>query len=162
MKTLEVYEPWNYKKALKVLNEPLIEHKYRERAEELLRDLEIRELEVILSPAPEPSHEGHKIRIPVNQNPKWYSELYWSYLNEKGEPKLKRKSVKNSLERIISYKDKEYIEFNNPNNTHIYDAMMREFIQYSFKEGIRDSSGNLVYQPDITVTEFHRNNSIPF
>lgn len=32
-------------------------------------------IEVVLIPAPQPKHRGHKIRVAVSHNPPWYSRL---------------------------------------------------------------------------------------
>ncbi len=42
--------------------------------QEMLAELESNQLEIVLTPAPRPAHEGHMIRVRAGQNPRWYRE----------------------------------------------------------------------------------------
>ena len=51
----------------------------KEVAGTLLAEMDEFRLEVILVPASEPRHSGHRIRAAVNRNPAWYSNMYHSH-----------------------------------------------------------------------------------
>ena len=91
---------WNPDYPVSLLPEK-IKKKFVETAGFLRDDLNNSYLEVILVPAPVRMHEGHKIRIVVNQNSKWYSDIYHSW----GTDHFKRHRVIEALERIISQED---------------------------------------------------------
>ena len=53
-----------------------------------------------LAPAPEPSFDGHKIRVIESRNPKWYSEFGVRYWKTPRQFDLKRDRVIKALERV--------------------------------------------------------------
>lgn len=77
---------------------------------QMLQELEGQRLTVILVPAPEPKHPGHCIRVAVEWNPSWYSDLVWqrTYV-PKGKrlerPTVGRREVVNALRKLIAGKN---------------------------------------------------------
>lgn len=81
-------------------------------AETMLKELETEKLRIGTIPAPEQRHSNHKIRVVLETNPVWYSDLY----NEIGY--VDRRIVLNSLKRISKRESTNYK----------YDAMMLDVI----------------------------------
>jgi hypothetical protein len=77
-------------------------------AEEMLFDLQAYELEVVLVPAPDPRHSGHKIRVAQNQNARWYQEFCAQYRSNrrgrKWRTRIKRRETIRALENILDGK----------------------------------------------------------
>lgn len=76
----------------------------------MLNDLDNSSFEVVLIPAPEPRHVGHKVRAVQSQNPPWYSALCRQYQSIRGRGRkryqkprtfIKRCKVRAGLVRII-------------------------------------------------------------
>ena len=74
----------------------------KERAGMMLNELTGSRFEVVLIPAPEPKHSGHKIRAKQEGNPAWYSCFVAQYTNCRG---IGRKKMK----RPRTYIKKEWI-----------------------------------------------------
>ena len=53
-----------------------VKAEFMQEAEQMLVDMETNWLEVILTPAPDPQHEGHMIRAVANRNPEWYRKYF--------------------------------------------------------------------------------------
>lgn len=83
-------------------------------AKVMLEDLKANYLHVILLDAPIQNHQGQKIRVADNRNPKWYRDLYSNY------PSLKRNHTLASLKRIAERK---------LNLESIYDKMLLSLIE---------------------------------
>lgn len=66
-------------------------------AAELLRDLKNNPMRVILIPAPDPQHSGHKIRVVESRPPAWYFRTCYSI---KGRKTFKRHRFVTALSRI--------------------------------------------------------------
>ncbi len=76
----------------------------REEFEEMLNELESSQLEVALVPCKRHTNEGGMIRVAVNKNPKWYSDLCNQYQRQRGfsdDTYINRVSVLRSLKRLI-------------------------------------------------------------
>ena len=100
-------------------------------AKYLLDELGRRRLEVILIPAPEPRHIGHKIRSVENTNPPWYRELFRTH------PSVERKNVVKALERISQLKDGTCYQ-HCYHAWYTYDMTLREIIQKRLVDGYED------------------------
>jgi len=78
--------------------------------EEMLEELESGGLEVMLSPAPDPRHYEHMVRVAVQTNPRWYKELCRRYpSSRKDNPggkrtRVKRREILRVLRRLIDGK----------------------------------------------------------
>src|SRR3989338_7794172 len=96
---------WNPEKRLSYLSEPTWGY-FREDAKILLHELEENRLEVVLIPAPDPQHHGHKIRAVQNSNPSWYRTLYWE------KPRIYRYLSLPSLQRIAEGRDGNFCPSN--------------------------------------------------
>lgn len=82
----------------------------REEFEEMLNELESSCLEVVLVPHKNPPNEGAMLRVAVNKNPKWYSDLCNSYVRQKPSrghnsrlphTYINRASILRSLKRLV-------------------------------------------------------------
>ena len=113
---------WNLDRPINELPNPLRKLFLKE-AHLLYQEMQSQKLEVCLIPAPNPHHEGHKIRIATNHNPEWYKEIYWSMSN------FRRDLSMRALERIINTKDKAFVV-----KPYKYDAIYREIIEKRLKE----------------------------
>jgi hypothetical protein len=102
-------------------------------AENLLSELSMYRQEIVLVPAPQPMHDGHMIRMPTNQNPYWWSNLYNSH-----PCKLDRKSFIGSLNRIKDRCDDD----------RKYDCFTRQTIKNFCVHGIYGGD------PDNTVKDY--------
>ena len=98
---------------------------FKQEANSFLEELKHRKLEVILVPALDPHHEGHKIRMAVNENPEWYKKLYWHY-----HPNFRRDRTLRSLRRLSDLRDGNFKV-----HDYKYDAIMRELIFEVLTEG---------------------------
>ena len=102
----------------------IIRGHFQEYAYFLRNNLEKNKLQVILTPAPEPKHQCHKIRVVETQNPSWYRELYHE------TPNFRRDRSLNSLERIINLKDQKFYI-----GPYKYDSIYRSLIKNILVEG---------------------------
>jgi hypothetical protein len=98
---------------------------YQGYAKFLLGDLVSNTPSVILVPAPDPRHSGHKVRKSLN--PKWYLGLY------NNAPYCKRQRVLDALTRIANGNDKRF-----RSRPFRYDATVRDLITAFFTEGLED------------------------
>jgi len=104
---------------------------FRDEAKFLYHHLEQNKLKIILIPAPEQKHCGHKIRMVDQYNPQWYSELYHSL------PHFRRDRSLRSLQRIDKGEDQPFIDQRCgalPYRNH-YDCVYRETIFKRLIEG---------------------------
>ncbi len=83
-------------------------------AEHMLYEMSLMYQYVVLVPAPVQMFEGHMIRLAINKNPTWYSNLYQSYPR-----KLSRRRVEQALTRIVEGK----------RNFRIYEQLLTELIK---------------------------------
>ncbi len=119
---------WNPQRRVAYLPE-LAQGYFREEAGFLLHDLEENRLEVVLIPAPEPMHRGHKIRAVQNSNPDWYRSLYWE------KPRIYRYLSLPSLKRIAEGRDGNF----NPRNWKYHlDTKYRDLIYERLTKGYTD------------------------
>lgn len=105
---------------------------YVAEAKELWEELKNNKLEVELAPADPQKFSNHKIRVVVNSNPQWYSELYDEY------DYLERRNSLKSLNRLMTRDDPPFREdnTNSPIPYHFcYVSKYREFIHNRLKEG---------------------------
>lgn len=90
----------------------------RAEAAYLLQELQERYLRVILAPAPEPQHCGHKIRSVEQRNPQWYRNLWHAHAYRRRGRKwrakidsvIKRTRVQRALGHIIEGTDHPFQE----------------------------------------------------
>ncbi len=81
----------------------------RNRAQQYLAELRASRLEVVLIPAPQPSHSGHYVRVVQYANPHWYREfcgLYESARRDrirwrKFKTKIKRRDTLRGLSELV-------------------------------------------------------------
>lgn len=66
-----------------------------------LKDLEQHQNRIVLVPAPQPSFDGHKIRMVESRNPDWYIQFGKEYWPRPREFTLKRARVVKALERVV-------------------------------------------------------------
>ena len=85
---------WDEYKLINFIPKP-IQNLFVEDARFLYGDLSANKLHIVLIPAPEPMHVGHRIRKVEIANPDWYSKLYHQYVHFRRDRSLK------ALERII-------------------------------------------------------------
>ncbi len=71
-----------------------------ELAKRALVELDQEHNKIGLVPAPDPSFDGHKIRVIESRNPKWYSEFGVRYWRNPRQFDLKRGRVIKALERV--------------------------------------------------------------
>ena len=115
---------------------PFILSRVLSEVNKLHTDLMKNYLQVTLVPAPYPMHHGHKIRMAVNRNPKWYRDIY-------GDLEVKRDRIVSSLERIIK---------GSPSNKSSYDYMFLKMVKERLVEGY-DEEGIWI-NPDNYVRVF--------
>ena len=72
-----------------------IQDAFRAAAKNFIFDLDVQRLFVVLTPAPEQKHIGHKVRTAISTNPEWWQSLYASHPR-----KLDRTSFIYALEYI--------------------------------------------------------------
>ncbi|MEK6907112.1 MAG: hypothetical protein AABW45_01150 [Nanoarchaeota archaeon] len=118
---------------------------FKQEANSFLEELKHRKLEVILVPAPDPHHEGHKIRQKVNDNPEWYRELYWKY-----HPNFRRDRTLKSLNRLVNLEDGNFIT-----HSYKYDAVMRELIYSVLIEGYYIDS-HIIYPENPRIVKYFK------
>ena len=97
-------------------------------ADFLYDELDKKRLEVVLIPAPDPQHAGHKIRLAVNHNPKWYSQFM--DIN----PYSHRYRCVKALDKIKNNEDCRY-----HGSRFRYQFYMRDLIQERLTCGFQDS-----------------------
>ena len=66
-----------------------------------LHELETQRNRIALVPAPEKNFDGHKIRVQVEANPKWYRRFGGPYWHSKRSFQLKRVRVEKALNRVL-------------------------------------------------------------
>lgn len=98
-----------------------IQNSFQYMAHYLIGEMKQSKLEVILVPAPDQRHYGHKVRLAVNHNPRWWSEMYANH-----PTKLDRQRFMNALHRIFEACD----------NDTKYDCLAREKIKDFLTEGL--------------------------
>ncbi len=113
---------WNPDRPISELPEP-VRKLFSQDAYFLYQELKRFKPEVILVSAPQPRFEGHKIRMAVNRNPDWYSDLYWKRSNFRRDLSLR------ALDRIRNETDRSFIV-----RPYKYDAVYREMIQKRINE----------------------------
>lgn len=116
-----------------------VQQSFKDTAEYLLNDLAMYHLETVLVPAPEPKHIGHMVRMPINRNAGWWSELYSNY-----GKKLDRKCFTNALHRILEGRDK----------LSVYDCYARQQIKNFCVKG-------LYGEPDTVIVNYFNNQRTP-
>jgi len=91
----------------------------------LYQDLSANKLRIILIPAPDPRHVGHKVRAVEVPNPEWYSKLYHAY-----PPHFRRDRSLRALERLILKNDQFFMDQNcgAVEYKYNYDTIYRKFI----------------------------------
>jgi len=129
--------------------------KFRLIAHYLLADLEDNKFHVVLTPAPNPKHQGHKVRHATTKNPEWYIKIF-DYKSKrasrdtrdkhKGQGEI-RKRVGTSLLRIMKDEDGMYT-----GRKYSYDKMLRELIKKMLCEGYKTDFGEI--PPDGEVVEY--------
>ena len=107
---------------------PEVQASFQREAQLLLGELQSNKLEVILIPAPEQRFSGHKIRVAVNHNPPWYSQIYQQV------PHIKRERVERCLQRLTESQDGRYRR-----RPYRYDFRFREIIFERLIDGYEDS-----------------------
>lgn len=96
-------------------------------AELLYQEFMNNKLKVVLSPAPDPQHADHKIRIAQSHNPEWYASIYFSHNRQK------RKLLEKSLWRIVHGFDGDLDSIGSGH--YIYDTCFRNMIYTRLVEG---------------------------
>ena len=98
MKEIMKTKLWTPEQPLRELERGIAAY-FVDHAKFLSQELKNNRLKVILIPAPDPKHYGHKIRAVENTNPEWYRELYQHHKHFRRDRSL------NSLQRIRIKKD---------------------------------------------------------
>jgi hypothetical protein len=80
-----------------------IQESFKYMAHYLIGEMNQSELDVILVDAPDQRHYGHKIRMAVNHNPPWWSEMYMNH-----PIKLDRKCFLDALKKVYEGKDEDF------------------------------------------------------
>lgn len=75
----------------------IVQDSFARMAESLLSELQGSELRVVLVDAPEQRHCGHKVRMAVDKNAHWWSQLYANHQPRK----LDKGCFSNALQRIV-------------------------------------------------------------
>lgn len=120
---------WDVEKPISNL-EQNIQEEFLQHAKTLHNDLLFNKLTVVLIPAPEQKHYEHKIRIAINKNPQWYSNLFNTYAE------FRRDLSQKALERIIKKEDKEFNGFH-----YRYDSLYRDVIKTHLTKGYYSEQG---------------------
>ena len=134
---------WTFEKRLELLPEKIRAY-FIDYAKILNYELKNQHLKVVLAPAPNPKHADHKIRVVNEENPYWYSDLY--YAHNRG----KRKLFEKSIERIVGGVD---CDFDSRNNQYNYDYAFRNMIYDILTEGYIDEFGKRV-MPENEVRKY--------
>ena len=92
-------------------------------------------LRVVLSPAPDPKHADHKVRIAQSHNPEWYSPLYFSH------SRRKRAFFEKALLRIINECDGDLDSIGSGH--YIYDTCFRDMIYTRLVEGYTEKDSRI-------------------
>src|SRR3989344_7272207 len=93
---------WTVDRPLKDISSKTVRRIFREHAFRLLDELCDHRLEVVLVPAPRPTHQGHMIRVAQSHNPSWYSRLYENHHY------FRRDLTERALRRLVQGTDREY------------------------------------------------------
>ncbi len=126
---------WSTKRAVSELSDKIAKE-FRGEAIGLLRELEENQLQIGLIPAPEPKHYTHMIRVVLQRNPSWYSELYWDYSNFRRDRSL------SALKRLSEGNDKPFSGEKGAVESYFrYDTIYREFILERLAKGYVDIDG---------------------
>lgn len=115
---------WNPKVSLTDYHQS-IQRYFSTHAHNLLGDLQQHKLEVDLFAAPEPQFSGHMVRRSINNNPRWYSDLYHSFSSG-----ISRKNTLDALEHIAYLTDKR-----EETMRYRYHTLMREEIFTHLTQG---------------------------
>ena len=114
-------EFWTVDQPLKGLEKEIAAY-FTDQAGFLSQQLKDNRLKVVLIPAPESRHYGHKIRVVESRNMEWYREMYVKYRHFRRDRSLK------SLQRISRKQDY-------PASFSSYDSRYRLFILKRLTEG---------------------------
>lgn len=110
----------------------IVNQEERELAEEMLYELEGAYFEVVLIPAPDPQHSGHKVRALQSGNPKWYSVFCSRYMSCRGIGRKKMKRARTFIDKRRSVSSLERVskgEVSTP-----YDERFIKFIRERIEE----------------------------
>lgn len=118
-----------------------LQEEYKNWASFLLYELKNKHLQVGLKDAPEPMHYDHKIRIVLNSNPEWYSNLYHNH-----PCKFARRLLLESLERFREL---------GVTNQCKYDIIVYNLIKTFLLEGYEEIPPNI-------HAENYYNDKVPF
>jgi len=79
----------------------LDEMEFQKTLDMLLAHLESQPMRVVLVPAPDPRHSGHKIRVVESRPPKWYLDIAarWGYWR-RGQGRFERRKLMRAINRI--------------------------------------------------------------
>ncbi|MBI2524154.1 hypothetical protein HYW11_03000 [Candidatus Peregrinibacteria bacterium] len=123
-----------------------LQYAIRHEAHRMSQELRERYLRVILIPAPDPSHNSHKIRAVEEQNPDWYRELWHANAyrrkgkkwRTKTDSTIKRTRVQRALEHIAEGTDRSFHEM--PPGSALpwifsYQTLLRSLIYERLQEG---------------------------
>ncbi len=138
---------WDADKPIRYWPAPIRKY-FKEEAKFLYHHLELNKLKIILIPAPEQKHCGHKIRVVDQSNPEWYSELYQSLAHFRRDRSLR------SLQRISKAEDQLFVNYNCgalPYKNH-YDRVYRETIFKRLVEG--HTTEGYEFKPKLKVCRF--------
>lgn len=81
-----------------------MEERMKRELQEMLDELESSSLEVMLSPAPAPQHDGHMVRVAYSKNAHWYRKLCERYPRSwktRSSTVIHRKWIMTCLRRLI-------------------------------------------------------------
>ncbi len=111
----------------------------------LKQDLLAHKLRIILIPAPEQKHCGHKIRAVETENPAWYSNLYSQI------PYFRRDRSLCALERIVLKEDKAFTDINCGvvRYKYHYDSVYRKLIFERLTKGFIHEGHRVGAQPEV-------------
>ena len=127
-------------------------------AQEMLRELDMNWLEVCLLPAPDPQHEGHRVRGVANRNPIRFRHYFGDYSTRKGRSTKEwygmrgdiRKRVVKALERISVANDRLMHPLDYRFKLH---GIMRGLICKRFRDGYLSCEGNFI-EPNADAVKF--------
>jgi hypothetical protein len=126
---------WSIDKSVSELPDKIAKE-FRSEAKGLLKELEDNKLQIGLVPAPEPKHSSHMIRVVLQSNPFWYSNLYQDYWNFRRDRSLK------ALKRLAEGKDMPYSGEKGAVQCYFrYDKIYREFILDRLVNGYFEEDG---------------------
>lgn len=135
---------WNEFRSISILPNGIQDY-FVDYAHLLKQDLLTHKLRIILIPAPEQKHCGHKIRKVETENPAWYSSLYSSI------PHFRRDRSLCALERIVLKEDKAFTDTNCGvvRYKYHYDSVYRKLIFERLTEGFIHEGHKVEAQPEV-------------